>query len=83
MGRRYVKNYIFINKNLYRSMKRCDKKTWKSIFVYNWSGCYWQIQKYLLDDDIDVEYVLKNIGAKYDVVSTSIYKYYVISKLEG
>lgn len=78
-----MKTVIYISKELYRSMKKWQKRDWKFIFVYNASCFYWQIQKYLIDDNINVEYVLKNIGAKYKVIYTSSYIYYVISEVEG
>lgn len=79
-----LKIFIYIDKELYRSMKDRNKKLWKSVFVFNPVTCRWQIKKqYRFDSDIETEDILGQIGAEYEVIHTCCYIYIIISKLEG
>lgn len=78
-----LKIFIYINKELYRSMKGCYKKIWKSVLVFNPISCRWQLKKYLNNADVDIENILDEIGAEYKVIHTCCYIYITISNLDG
>ena len=57
--------YIYITKELYRSMKDCNRELWKSLLVYNHVRGAWQLKKYLRGADVDIFEILDKIGANY------------------
>lgn len=82
--KRNLKIYIYIEKELYRSMKDCDKELWKSVFVFNPIEHRWTIKKsYAFDSDIETEDIFDQIGAEYDIMHAGCYIYITISKLRG
>lgn len=82
--KRNLKIFIYIGKELYRSMKGCDRELWKSVFVFNPIERRWKIKKcYAFDSDIETEDILDQIGAEYNIIHTGCYIYITISKLRG
>lgn len=82
--KRNLKIFIYIDKELYRSMKGCEKELWKSVFAFNPISCRWQIKKcYAIDSYIETEDILDQIGAEYKILHTNSCLYITISKLRG